>query len=154
MVREKLKEITIDSMRTDDIDEVFRIEAASFTKPWSAKLFYNEIRNPRCISRVARTGGKVAGYICAGCIFDEGHIHNLAVHQRLRRLGIARMLVRDMIDELKHRGCKSIFLEVRSSNEIAKKMYEKFNFSVLGIRKNYYDSPVEDGVVMVLRLNE
>jgi len=53
---------------------------------------------------------------------------------------------------MRKNNCRSIFLEVRISNKEARKMYEKFGFSLLGTRKNYYVLPVEDAVVMALRL--
>lgn len=166
MVRKELREIVIDDMRISDLPEVLKIEAASFTLPWSAPLFNNEICNPRSITKVAVLNSSsrgiginglnrfVVGYICADQVLDEGHILNLAVDRKFRRLGIASALVSYIINYLKNNGCKYIFLEVRISNEVAKKMYEKFNFRVLGIRKSYYVSPVEDGVVTALKLEE
>jgi ribosomal-protein-alanine N-acetyltransferase len=59
-----------------------------------------------------------------------------------------------MIQRLRAEGCRFLFLEVRASNREAKEIYEKLNFRVMGIRKNYYVSPVEDAVIMVLRMEE
>jgi ribosomal-protein-alanine N-acetyltransferase len=146
--------LVLDDMRTSDLAEVVEIERTSCTLPWSESLFFNEIQNPRSVPRVARKEGRVAGYLCANQILDEGHILNLAVHPELRRTGIASALITDMIDRLRGEGCRFIFLEVRDSNKEAKEIYEQFNFKVIGIRKNYYVSPVEDAVVMVLRMEE
>jgi len=85
-------------------------------------------------------------------IIDEGHILNLAVHQEFRGRGIASFMIKEVLDMMRDINCRSVFLEVRVSNEKARKMYEKFGFSLLGTRKNYYVSPVEDAVMMVLRL--
>lgn len=152
MVRKELSEISIVDMRVDDLPEVLAIETNSFKTPWSETLFRNEIFKTIAVSRVAKINGKVVGYLCANVIIDEGHIHNLAVHPDYRRLGIASHMIKEMIDVMRENNCRSIFLEVRVSNEEARKMYEKFGFSLLGTRKNYYISPVEDAVVMVLRL--
>ena len=146
--------LVLDDMRTSDLAEVVEIERTSCTLPWSESLFFNEIQNPRSMPRVARKEGRVAGYLCASQILDEGHILNLAVHPELRRTGIASALITDMIDRLRNEGCRFIFLEVRDSNREAKEIYEQFNFKVIGIRKNYYVSPVEDAVVMVLRMED
>ena len=152
MVGQKLNEIIIDDMKISHLPEVVEIERASCTMPWSESLFYNEIQNPRSIPKVARRNDQVIGYVCANRIMDEGHILNLAVHPDYRKLGIATALVEDMIGLLMHDDCRYLFLEVRASNEGAKRVYEKLNFKFLGIRKNYYISPVEDAVIMVLKL--
>lgn len=154
MGREKLREIVIDNFAVGDLPEVLSIENDSFTVPWSENLFVHDLHNPMSISKVARAEGKIAGYIVAGRILDEGHILNLAVHKNYRGLGIATELVRDIIDDLRENGCRVIFLEVRDSNEAAKKIYSKFSFETIGTRKNYYISPVEDAVVMALKLEE
>ena len=153
MVRKALTEIVIEHMKVEDLPEIVSTEAASFTTPWSETLFYNEIFKAIAVSRVAKIEGKVVGHLCANVILDEGHILNLAVHPDFRRLKIASSLIREIIGIMRDRDCRSVFLEVRASNEQARIMYEKFGFTLLGTRKNYYISPVEDAVVMVLRLN-
>ena len=153
MVRKELMEIVIDDMKVEDLPEIVGIENASFKTPWSETLFYNEICKTIAVSRVAKIDGKVAGYLCANVILDEGHILNLSVHPEFRRLGIASSLIKEMIGIMREKDCRSVFLEVRTSNEQARSMYGKFGFSLLGTRKNYYISPVEDAVLMVLRLN-
>jgi ribosomal-protein-alanine N-acetyltransferase len=152
MVKKELSEIAIDDMKVEHLPEIVSIETASFTTPWSETLFYNEIFKAIAVSRVAKIEGKVVGHLCANVILDEGHILNLAVHPEFRRLGIASSLIKEMIDIMRDRNCRSVFLEVRISNEQARIMYQKFGFSLLGTRKNYYISPVEDAVIMVLRL--
>ncbi|MEW6108326.1 MAG: ribosomal protein S18-alanine N-acetyltransferase [Nitrospirota bacterium] len=154
MAGKELNEIIIDNMLISDLQEVVAIEKASFTKPWSETLFYKEIHNHRSVAKVARIDKKVAGYVCANLIIDEGHILDLAVHPEFRRLGIASRLVAHAIDFLKSGGCRIIFLEVRSSNGIARRMYEKFGFKVIGIRKNYYVLPVEDAIIMSLEFEK
>jgi ribosomal-protein-alanine N-acetyltransferase len=147
-----IEDIVLDDMSIADIEEVVGIERASCTQPWSESLFFNEIQNPRSTPRVVRKEGKVAGYLCASVIMDEGHILNLAVHPRMRRTGVASLLIGDAIGRLREGGCRFLFLEVRDSNKTAREIYEKYGFKTIGIRKNYYVSPVEDAVVMVLRL--
>ncbi len=154
MVSEKLKEPTLSVMTVDDLEEVLEIERSSFTTPWSETSFFNEIKNPRSISKVARVGGRIAGYLCASRIIDEGHILTFAVHPEFRRLGIASALIGDMLEYLKAEGCRFVFLEVRVSNSEARKIYAKFGFRELGVRKNYYLAPVEDAVVMALKFGD
>lgn len=152
MAGKKLSEISMADMKVDDLPEVLAIETKSFKTPWSEPLFRDEICKPAAVSRVAKINGKVVGYLCANVIIDEGHILNLAVHQSYRGLGIASCMINEMLDVMRKNNCRSIFLEVRISNEEARKMYEKFGFSLVGTRKNYYVLPVEDAVVMALRL--
>ena len=152
MGRKELTDMVINDMKVEDLPEIVAIETVSFQTPWSETLFYNEICKAIAVSRVARINGRVAGYLCANMIIDEGHILNLAVHPDHRRFGVASRLLKHMIDDMRARDCRSIFLEVRASNENALKMYERFGFTLLGTRKAYYVSPVEDAVVMVLRL--
>ena len=147
-----LSEIVTDFMRVEDLPEILAIETNSFKTPWSETLFRNELYKTISLTRVAKIDGKIVGYLCANVIIDEGHILNLAVHKEYRGLGIASFMIKEALDIMKNDNCRSIFLEVRVSNEEARKMYEKFGFTLLATRKNYYLSPVEDALIMVLRL--
>lgn len=149
-----LNGLIVDDMQAADLPAVIQIEHTSFTAPWSEISFFNELKKPRSIVKVARLDGKVVGYICGGWIIDEGHILDVAVHPQYRELGIASVLTGEVIGLLREEGCRSVFLEVRASNEPAKKMYCKYGFTELGTRKAYYTSPVEDAVIMVLKLTE
>lgn len=151
MGEEPLNETSVEEMTTDDIPEVAGIERLSFTMPWSETSFYNEVKRPGSVSKVMRREEKIAGYICASRVMDEGHILTLAVRPEFRRRGIAAALIGDIIRNLREEGCRAIFLEVRSSNEAARRVYEKFNFRLFGLRKDYYKSPTEDAVMMVLK---
>ncbi len=145
------EDIIIEDMKLGDLPDVIGIEKAVFTTPWSEISFFNELKNPRSFLRVAKKRGRVVGYICAGWILDEGHVLDVAVHPQYQRLGIAAALISMAMERLKEEGCRFVFLEVRESNEAAKKIYAKFGFELLGTRKNYYLSPEEDAVIMVLR---
>ena len=154
MVGEGLTDIDIGDMETGDLPAVLEIERASFTTPWSETSFFNELKNPRSICRAAKTDGRVKGYIFASRILDEGHILDLAVHPDFRRQGIASALVSHVIEHLREEGVRFLYLEVRESNVPAIKMYGKFGFEEIGIRKKYYASPEEDAVIMCLKFGE
>jgi ribosomal-protein-alanine N-acetyltransferase len=145
-------EIFIHQMQASDIPEILEIESISFTTPWSETAFLKEIHNPYSIAKVAMLEYNVVGYVCVNYIIDEGHILNLAVHPDFRRRGIATALMKEILDELRERGCRLLYLEVRSSNFIARRFYESLGFWIIGIRKEYYTSPREDAVVMMLKL--
>ena len=139
-------------MQESDLPSVVAIERLSFSTPWSEILFFNEIYKQRSIPKVAVIGDRIAGYICANHVADEGHILNLAVHPDFGRRGIANTLVENILEELKENACRFLYLEVRASNNAARKLYEGFGFSVVGTRKEYYAEPKEDAVIMMLRL--
>ncbi len=153
-----MEDLIIREMTEKDIQEVIEIERMSFTTPWSEISFFNELHKPRSIAKVAVieeacSVQRVIGYICANHVADEGHILDLAVHQDLRKKGIAKILVKNILEDLKKTDCRFLYLEVRASNHAARKLYEGFGFKVFGTRKDYYGEPKEDAVVMSLRLD-
>ncbi|MEW6418319.1 MAG: ribosomal protein S18-alanine N-acetyltransferase [Nitrospirota bacterium] len=147
-----MPEILIREMQPADISEIMEIERKSFSTPWSELSFLNEMYDLHSISKVALLNNNITGYICVKQKSDEGHILNLAVHPDFRRHGYATTLVGKVLDELRKRGCKYLYLEVRVSNLGARKFYERIGFKVVGVRRKYYTSPDEDAVVMMLVL--
>jgi len=152
VVGKELSLITIDDMRCEDVAEVLSIERVSFSTPWSEILFMNEIYKAGSFPKVARLHERVVGYLCANQVLDEGHILNVTVHPDYRFQGIASMLVRQVIQVFKARGCKSIYLEVRASNGPARRMYERSGFCAIATRKTYYTCPPEDAIIMARNL--
>jgi len=148
-------EITIDFMRKEDIDQVLTIEQTSFSLPWSRNLFLSEFRSPLVSTlfvSLSNTAPKriVTGYIVFWLVADEMHILNLAVAPGHRQRGIAKRLVLSGIKYVYAKGARRAFLEVRASNMLAQKLYSRLGFTGTSVRRNYYDSPVEDAVVMTL----
>ncbi len=95
--------------------------------------------------RVALREGRIGGFLVARMVAaDEGEILNLAVAPECRRLGVGRALLQSFLGTLSG----SVFLEVRSSNTGAREFYKSLGFHEVTVRKNYYDSPPEHGVVM------
>lgn len=144
--------VYIREMYPDDIPEIVSIERLSFSTPWSETSFRSEIYSRYSVTRVAELNGVIVGYICVKHVADECHLLDLAVHPDYRRRGIARALLDDVIQELRIEGCRFFYLEVRSSNYAARKLYEKFGFNMVGVRKGYYVNPAEDAVIMMLEL--
>jgi ribosomal-protein-alanine acetyltransferase len=140
-------------MVPDDLTEVHSIEIQSFTTPWSIKAFKHELGNKNAILRTALLGGKTIGYICVRTLLDVTCILNLAVRPGFRRMGIATMLFKDALGELRASGQHAdiITLEVRESNYAALAMYEKFGFQIAGRRNGYYKKPREDAIIMTLK---
>ncbi len=143
-------------MKKGDVDQVLAIEKASFSMPWSRNLFLSEFRSPGVSTlMVALAGGQTArrviGYVVFWLVTDEMHILNLAVTPDFRRNGIARKLVLAALKRAHEKGAKRSFLEVRASNAAAQKLYASLGFTGTSMRKEYYDAPVEDAVMMTLK---
>jgi ribosomal-protein-alanine N-acetyltransferase len=147
--------ITIDIMKKEDIEQVLAIEQSSFSQPWSKNLFLSEFRSPAVSTLLVSLDGasparRVTGYIVYWNVEDEMHILNVAVHQSHRRKGIAKKLVLSAVKLAHKKGAKRAFLEVRASNIAARNLYAGLGFIGNSIRRDYYDAPVEDAVVMTL----
>ena len=94
-------------------------------------------------------GEEVAGYCGIYLAADEGEITNVAVAAAYRRHKIAEMLLQETMAKAREKGAERIFLEVRSRNDPAIKLYLKSGFRQIGMRKNYYTAPDDDALVMV-----
>ncbi|RYG87758.1 ribosomal-protein-alanine N-acetyltransferase [bacterium] len=130
------------------IEAVVAIEKVSNGSPWSDRGFRNEIDNPHAIFLVALEAGEVVGYGGVWLVIDEAHIVNVAVRADRRRQGIAREIVRRLLDDSKAAGMKTASLEVRAGNEGAIRLYEEFGFVTTNTRKRYYPDNREDAFVM------
>ncbi len=142
-------------MRKEDLDRVMAIEQTSFSMPWTKNLFLSEFRSPGVstllVSLAANVPARdVTGYLVYWLVADEMHILNLAVTPVYRRQGIARQLVLSGIRRAYTKGARRAFLEVRTSNAAAQKLYSALGFTGTGMRRDYYDTPVEDAIVMTL----
>jgi ribosomal-protein-alanine N-acetyltransferase len=147
-------EYTIEPMTEDDLDAVLAIEKESFTAPWSRRMFESELRgNPFSRSFVARAHGQPAlvGYICYWVVFEELHLLNLAVHPDRRRRGLGAHLVRWALANGEKEGVRLAALEVRASNDSARRLYERLGFVLTVTRPGYYRDPVEDAWIMTLK---
>jgi len=132
------------------VDAVLAIEEASFTNPWTRDMYLGELAH-RDVSfcYLARNPERlVVGFCSLWRVVDELHINNLAVAPPFRRAGVATSLLTHMIGEGARLGAVRATLEVRRSNEPARRLYERFGFSVSGIRRAYYTKPVEDALVL------
>lgn len=97
---------------------------------------------------VVEQSGNVVGFIVGRQVEDEWEIENIAVTGSARRCGLGSRLVGELLDLVRSRGGKSVFLEVRESNRAARSLYEKWAFLEVGRRKMYYQNPAEDALVL------
>jgi ribosomal-protein-alanine N-acetyltransferase len=142
--------LSVRAMRVADLDEVMLIERRSFSAPWEESTVRGLMRRPSAALLVAENDDELTGYSVMWFAADEGELGDIAVVPERRGEGIGRMLLRESIAVAASRGTRSLYLEVRESNEVARRLYEKVGFSVVGVRKQYYNEPVEDAIVMKL----
>lgn len=145
---DKPQEVRIEPMAGEHLDELVELEKKAFTVPWSRGMFEEELKNPLATYYVLLIDGRLAGYGGMWMVLNEGHITNIAVEPSLRRMGAGRRILEHLLSEGEKRGVDSFTLEVRQSNEAAKKLYLSCGFKMAGIRKNYYSDNGEDAVIM------
>jgi ribosomal-protein-alanine N-acetyltransferase len=134
----------------EQIDDVLAIELASFTNPWTRDMYLAELEN-RGVSYcflARQDGNRAIGFCSFWRILDELHINNLAVLPEHRRTGVGSALLLHVLAEGWRLGARRATLEMRRSNEPARLLYERFGFSVRGVRQAYYTGPVEDALVL------
>lgn len=135
------------------IDEILAIDRECISPPWTEGQMLSEIYNEDTDFRLAVEAGKVLGFCVLRRIGDEAELLRIAVKPESRRLGAGIQLMNAAIKDAGGRGVLTIFLEVRVSNLAAISMYEKLGFRNLGVRRGYYDAPVEDAKIMSLHLS-
>jgi ribosomal-protein-alanine N-acetyltransferase len=141
----------IDPLEGDeDLDGVLAVEGESFTNPWTKDMYAWELQNRAvCHIFVVRTPEqRVAGFCAFWLVVDEIHINNVAIRPALRGQGIGSHLMQRVFEEAKRLGARRATLEVRRSNEGARRLYERLGFYVAGTRPSYYTNPVEDALIL------
>ncbi len=141
----------IEAMRPEDLEAILRIEAASFTEPWTREMFEAELDPDISLVLVARSrNNALLGYLFGSIVGETFHISNVAVDPGARRQGVGKALVRCALAQASRRGAETATLEVRASNLTAQALYRDFGFAVVGRRRRYYTGPLEDGLIMSL----
>ena len=113
-----------------------------------AKSFADAANTPENVYLVCECTGEIAGYCGMWTVLGEGNITNIAVSPAYRRSGVAEALLKELERRARLKDVTIFFLEVRQSNEAAKRLYEKLGYSPIGVRKRFYEKPVEDAIVM------
>lgn len=148
-------EILIRKMEERDLDRIMEIEKDCFTTPWTRESFLIEItENLLARYLVAEVDGLVVGYGGIWMIVGEGHITNIAVESKYRKLGIGKRLLEGLIKLSMAMGIGSMTLEVRESNIPAQNLYKQYGFIAHGIRPNYYQDDNEDAIIMWKKFDE
>lgn len=135
-------------MKSEFVPQIAEIEKLCFSTPWTESAIAEELHNDVAHFIAAVCDGKVLGYIGVHEVCGEAYIDNIAVHPDYRRLGLGEKILREAERGAVERNCEFISLEVRKSNNLAIALYEKQGYNIAGERKNFYSSPVENGLIM------
>lgn len=143
-----MNDMVIRRMTLNDVDGVHAIEAATFARPWTRQDFVKEMTTNACARYlVAEKDGAVIGYAGAWIVLDEAHVTNVAVAESWRGRGVGRQLTAALMQYAANLGVVYATLEVRKSNEKAKRLYQSLGFEYVGVRKRYYEDNGEDALL-------
>ena len=138
-------------LRWWQIEQVLPIEDDLFgAERWSAGMFWNELASGHHYLVAMDEAGRVGGY--AGLAVtgpDESWVQNIAVRRDLHRRGIGRALLVALLDEAARRGIGQVMLEVAVDNAPAQRLYGRYGFEPVGIRRGYYQPSNTDALVML-----
>lgn len=143
-------------MRWWDIEPVLALELALFPEDaWSAGMFWSELAEAhpggtRHYTVATTEDGAIVGYAGLMAVGDEGDVQTIAVDERHQGRGLGAALLTDLVEESARRGCAELLLEVRIDNIGAQRLYERFGFAPVGIRRGYYQPANVDALVMRL----
>ncbi len=146
-------EIRITDAREELLPQIQQIEQQSFSVPWTETMLRLQLEPDSHIFLTAEAAGDVIGYIGMMYVLDEGYISNVAVHPLWRRRGVADALLDALTERARQKILSFLTLEVRESNAPAIALYEKHGFRSVGRRKNYYEKPTEDAILMTRTLD-
>ncbi len=138
----------IRALELKDIKRIVELEEEIFGETLGEEMLSNEISNPLVWFRVLELNQNIIGYIGGYFYLNDGEIINFLIDKRFQRLGYGTNLFKALLDEANAKNIQRITLEVKVSNEVAIKFYNKFGFKKISIRKNYYKNG-EDAVVMM-----
>jgi ribosomal-protein-alanine N-acetyltransferase len=136
-------------MTTADIPAVHEIERASFPLPWPPYAFRQELESNRMAHYlVVRADEQVVAYAGLWLMVDEAHVTTFAVLPAWRRQGVGGRLLCELLELADDLGASVATLEVRLSNDAARKLYQRFGFRPVGVRPRYYSDNGEDALIM------
>lgn len=140
--------VNIRLMESADLDSVAVLEKEIFSQPWSKKAFEDSLKSEDTLYVVAEADGELKGYCGMYLSFTEGNITNVAVSPAYRRCHTAYHMLIFIFKLAQAKGITDVFLEVRETNAGAIGLYEKLGFKKAGKRKNFYEKPAEDALIM------
>ena len=148
-----LEKLTIENMQFGDISDVLELEKNTLSA-WNEEHLKDELQQSAGFQFVARdkVPERILAILFGRIVKDEAEILKLSVADFARKRGVGFQLLDFALNYCRTRGVKNCYLELRASNETARLLYEKRGFISVGTRKNYYDEPVEDAILMQFEL--
>lgn len=144
--------ITVSIMTLSDLDSISNILTYEFDDFWNYNVFKSELENENSKYVVAKLNNEIIGFGGIWFSVDDIHITNIVVKKIYRNQKIGSLILTALIDMCKNQAQKAITLEVNLNNIPAQKLYQKFGFKIVGIRKKYYNN-TEDAIIMTKTLN-
>ena len=144
-------DLKIEKMTLDDLDSIQGILLTDFDNFWTYSTFIEELNNTNSYFIVAKNDDEIVGFAGLKVIIDEADIMNIVVKKSFRHNGIGSILLENLISYAVANNLKTITLEVNEHNLSAIRLYDKFNFDHIGIRKKYYDG-ISDAIIMTKEL--
>ena len=151
MLNDALPSGRVRSMLVDEVVDIARIDAQAYPYPWTEQIFRDCLKSRyHCV--VYESEQEMLGYAVLSVAAGEAHILNICILPERQNQGLGRDLLNYLIELAREHKVETIFLEVRASNEPAKRLYDRMGFNELGIRKNYYpaDQGREDALVLAM----
>ena len=141
---------------TDDLGTLGALERACFAEPWTTATLASALNDDKYLILLARDDGSTlalnaVGYAIGWNVGDEAELARVGVHASARRQGLGKKIADALLESFRERGVKTIFLEVRQSNQAARKLYEKSDFAEIRKRLNYY-ADGETAIIMKAEL--
>lgn len=140
--------MTFREMLVEDLDQVVDIEQNLFSVPWTKEGFLTYLMKKDTMFFVVEEKERILGYCSMMTVLDEGDILNVAVRSDRQKEGIGLFLVDSMLRMAEMEGIRLVHLEVRQGNGTARRLYQRLGFKEDGLRRNYYENPVENAVLM------
>ncbi len=148
-----LSRVNIREYVNGDEIKIAALEKECFSSPWSETAITDAVSNGTQFL-IAEKGFDFAGYISLNTAADEGYINNIAVSKKFRRQGIAEKLLTVLAKKAERQKLAFLSLEVRESNAAAIKLYEKCGYENMGVRKNFYENPRENAIIMTKTMRD
>jgi ribosomal-protein-alanine N-acetyltransferase len=143
------RSLEISPMRLADIGDVLRVEALCFSTTWPRNAFVNELTDNKLAHYfVGRFEEEIIAYGGLWVILEDAHITTVAVDPTYQGRKHGERILIHLLDEAIERGASWITLEVRESNTVAQKLYQKYGFAIVNTRRGYYSDNDENALVM------
>lgn len=148
-----MSEIIVKKAELSDVPQIAKIERASIPQPWSEAAFTAALADEKAVTLAAFCSGVLCGFITGVYLLDTADIYSVAVSSEYRQKGAGKRLLEKFFSALPDE-VNNVCLEVRESNVPAIKLYEKLGFERAGLRKNFYQDPRENAILMTKNLKD